>query len=169
MVIITTIGVVVFLLGLRRLMHLRQSFTINFESQARLEQFVFRISSFSLAFILPQINGLVIKMYESHMKPSWEETWFHDNCAELGLPCPKTTSPDAYMHPALILLKYILFIIPAWAPLIWVVNGKALRGWGLNSNSSLSTSNESFKTNSLDKSSLTGSHNSRHDRIHLAA
>ena len=163
----TTIGIVVFILGLQRLVHMKRTFVINFESQARLEQFVFRISSFSIAFLLPQINSLIIKMYESRMRSKWEETWYHDNCQDLNLPCPLTASPNVYIHPALLLLKYILFIIPAWAPLIWVVNGKALRGWGLNSNSSISTSNESFKTNSLDKSSISGSNDSRHDHIHF--
>ena len=164
----TTIGIVVFLLGLHRLVRLKRTFVINFESQARLEQFVFRISSFSIAFLLPQISTLILKMYESRMQTKWEETWYHNNCHALNLPCPVTASPNAYIHPAILLLKHILFIIPAWAPLIWVVNGKALRGWGLNSNSSLSTSNESFKTNSLEKSSIR-SDDSRTDHMHFSS
>ena len=168
-VTLTCIGLAVFFFGLRHLVALKQNFIINFESQARLEQFVFRISSFSIAFLLPQINSIVLKTFESRMKNTWEETWYHENCRNLGVPCPHTISPGVYMHPVIMLIKYILLIIPAWAPLIWIVNGKALRGWGINSNSSLATSDESFKTNSLDKSSLSGSQNSRHDQIHSSA
>ena len=107
-------------------------------------------------------------MVESRMRTEWEETWYHDNCQELDLPCPVTNNPKSYVHPTFVLVKYIFCILPSWAPLVWVVNGKSLRGYGL-SNSSLNTSNESFKTNSLDKSSLADSSDSRTDQVHLRA
>ena len=162
------VGISIFLMGAYKLLQMRSAMQPT--STKRLERFLIRIVSFSLVFILSRLVDLLLKMYLSNKRDDFEETWYHDYCEALGLPCPTIESPNERLSVLLLTVKYTLLIIPAWAPLVWVINGKALRGWGIPtvagsivSGSSDTTSQESFKTNSLEKSNSSGS--SRSDRI----
>ena len=166
-VISTVIGITVFLIGLRKLIDLRSEFIYGqMSSTFKLEKFLIRIVAFSLIFIIPRIIELLLKMYFTTISTLAEETWYHDNCQALHLPCPSAlSSPNVYIKPLYLTVKYMMLIMPAWAPLVWVVNGKSLRGWGMNSNSnqnsnaSDTTSQESFEKSSV----LSNSRNSRTD------
>ena len=165
----TVLGITVFLIGLRKLIHLRSEFIYGqMSSTFKLEKFLIRILAFSLIFIIPRIFELLLKMHLTTISTLAEETWYHDNCLELNLPCPSALpSPNVYIPPLYLTAKYMMLIMPAWAPLVWVVNGKSLRGWGMNStrnqpevtNASDTTSQESFEKSSV----LSNSRNSRTD------
>ena len=159
------IGISVFMMGAYKLLRMRSA--LQPASTKRLERFLIRIVSFSLVFIGSRLVDLLLRMYLTNQRAAFEETWYHDMCSRLGLPCPTIETPNERLSPLLLTIKYTLLIIPAWAPLVWVINGKALRGWGIptvaDSITSDTTSQESFKTNSLEKSNSSGS--SRSDRI----
>lgn len=158
------VGISIFLMGAYKLLQMRSA--MQAASTKRLERFLIRIVAFSLVFILSRLIDLLLKMYLTNKRTDFEETWYHENCEELGLPCPTIESPNERLTTLLLTTKYLLLIIPAWAPLVWVIHGKALRGWGIPNQSTSSvvdsdtTSQESFKTNSLEKSN-----SSRSDRI----
>ena len=160
------VGISIFLMGAYKLLQMRSAMQPT--STKRLERFLIRIVSFSLVFIVSRLLDLLLRMYLSNKQTDFEETWYHDYWEVLGLPCPTIETPNERLSPLLLTVKYTLLIIPAWAPLVWVINGKALRGWGIPTAESVvsgsdTTSQESFKTNSLEKSNSSGS--SRSDRI----
>lgn len=158
-VLSTVVGITVFLIGLRKLMQIRGDFYVT--STFKLEKFLIRIVGFSMIFIFARILDLLLRMYLTTRRQAHEETWYHDVCEEYGLPCPQVIeSPNEYVHPLLLTTKYILPILPSLAPLVWIINGKSLRGWGIPSNISDTTSEESYNQTS---EKLSNSQNSRTD------
>lgn len=158
-VLSTVVGITVFLIGLRKLMQIRGDFYVT--STFKLEKFLIRIVGFSMIFIFARILDLLLRMYLSTRRQAHEATWYHDVCEDYGLPCPQVIeSPNEYVHPLLLTTKYILPILPSLAPLVWIINGKSLRGWGIPSNISDTTSEESYNQTS---EKLSNSQNSRTD------
>ena len=158
LVSLTLIGLVTFIAGLKKLLCVNSDFGSVFTSAPKLEQFLFRISAFSCCFLIPKIAEEILKMSFSSLAPLLESTWYHDNCADLGVPCPLGVSRNKYIEPLTVLLRYVFFIIPSWAPMVWLANGKSLRAWGINSDS-----HSAGIESSLEDSSLSSSQHSRED------
>ena len=156
------LGSIAFALGLCSLRSVKEELEIDPRTRVKLETFVLRMLAFSLLVLVPKLSQLAMQFYEAENTLQWERSFYEENCDDLFVPCRNVVSNE---KPSAVFIsgKFIVMLLPALAPLVWIANRKTLQSWGSSSRASTVTSSSCVKSNSEEKSLLD---DSRHEGVH---
>ena len=124
--LVSTIGSISFAFGLCSLRSVRDQMQIDERTKTKLEVFVVRMTTFSLLVLMPHLTQLALRFYEGNKEPIWEKKFYGEHCDDLFVPCLSDDEKANLSKPtaAFIIVKYLILLLPALAPLTWIANGK---------------------------------------------